>query len=524
MKFDRNLGRFCFLIIISVLSITGSYCSRLETMPTLVPPKTLPPTWTPLPASRTVEPPAQTLTPTPTLPPTLTPYPDGYLDSTWLIDIESPTGWYSADHLVTLSDNTIMAAGKVYSNQNKFESWRQTTVWVSRLTPTGDLLWIKYFPISADDQFFSSTLHAGLNKSGLLSGAYYHPTGDGRVNTYRVTISISSEGNIEWILPISSGFKEVLGDGSILLQTGIKTSSIYNQQGELVFQTELDFGPDFGEEMVYPYPDLDIAHQLPDSDWLFAGTIAGEYWGESSPARSGYMEGDTAYWYARFSADGKLKWKHLHPIDPLRQNIRGLTITAENQIVVSGADQHQPYSYSWLRKVDAEGKTVFHIRYLDLPILWETISPGFDGSIFFWGRRTIPQGEYQPDLKIVSLAKVSQAGDLEWIRTFPNHVYINAALPLNDGSILLSLRVPAGAITLARVDASGQLPDCTDLPLESFESRVDQQPPLFDIADQVPISLSLTTPDAEEAIDLPEITLKSINLPLTELCRDLSEQ
>ncbi len=290
------------------------------------------------------------------------------------------------------------------------------------------------------------------------------------------------------------------------------------------FQLELDFGPEYGEAMDYPFPILEIAHQLPDGGWLYAGTIADEYWGEGSPDRSGYMEGNTAYWYARFSADGNLEWKYLHPIDPLQQIIHGLIITSENQVVISGGDRHQPYSYAWLRKIDAEGKTVFHKRYLDLPILRESFAPGFDGSIFFWGRRSIPQGEYQPDLIIYSLAKVSPEGDLVWIRTFPNHVNILTVLPLADGSILLSLRGPSLSITLARIDASGQLPDCATLPLDSITSRMDQQPPLFDTADQLPLSLMFSTPEAAEETILPQIALKSADPLIIELCRDLIER
>ncbi len=522
MKFPQYPGRFYILIIFVIVGITGGSCSSLIPPQTLIPAKTLPPTWTPVPVSPTavILTPTLTLTVSPTLPPTPTPYPVGYLDSTWLIDIEGPNGWISPDHLVKLDDSTILAIGDVYSAQNKFNSWQETTIWIARLDLTGELLWIRYIPIPGDDTFHPFSLHAGINGSGLLSGAYYHPTGDGRVKVNRITFSISAEGDIEWMKPVSSGYKEVLVDGSILLKTGIKTTMIINPQGEEVFRAVLDFGSDYGEVWEFPFPDLEIAHKLPDGDWLFAGTIADEYWGEGSADRSGYSEGNTAYWYARFSADGNLKWKHLHPIDPLQQSINDLILTAEDQIVISGTVLYSPYSYTWLRAIDSEGKTVFHKRYLDLPILRKALATDSDGSIFFWGRRTIPQGEYQPDLKIVSLAKVSPAGDLEWIRTFPNHVYINAVLPLVDGSVLLSLRVPSLSITLARIDGSGQLPDCAELPLESFESRVDQQPPLFDIADQVPISLLLTTPDAEEAIDLPQITPKSINLSLTELCRD----
>ena len=515
------------LILIPLVAIFISACSPSASFNPTSPPTgtkvVLPNTWTPLPASSTAAPPTETTIPSPQTPPTLTPYPDGYLDSTWLIDIDSPDIWYSPDHLINLSDGTILAVGDILSNQNRFESWRETTVWISRLTPAGNILWMKYLPMPGEDQFYPYTLHPGLNNSALLSGAIYHHTGDGRIETYRMTLAISDEGNIQWTKPISSGYKEILGDGSILLQTGIKTARIYNAQGDLIFQTELDFGPEFKEPMEYPFPDLEIVHQLPDGDWLFAGVIADDYWGESSPDRSGYMEGDTAYWYARFSAEGELKWKHLHPIDPLQQSIHGLTISANHGIVVSGTDRYQSTSYSWLRKVDAEGNTVFHLRYLDLPILWDAISPGVDGSIFFWGRRSIPQGEHQPDLKIVSLTKVSPEGDLEWTRTFPNHVYINAVLAREDKGILLSLRGLGEGIILARIDASGQLPGCSDLPLESLESRVDGQPPLFDTADEVPISLEFTTPQAEEEIDPPQIRLKSIDVLLTELCRALPE-
>ena len=472
-----------------------------------------------MPASSTTLPPTLSLTPDPTLPSTLTPFPDGYLDSTWLIDIQRPDVWYSPDHLIKLSDETILAVGDIYSNQNKFGSWRHTTVWISRLTPTGNLIWIKYIPISGDDQFFPNTLSTGINNNGLLSGILYHPTGDGRLEPHRMTMSITDDGVIEWSKPLNSGYKQVLENGSILLQTGISSVSIINQQGEVQSQIELDFGPGYGQAYILPYPVLDIAHQLANGDWLFAGTIVDDYWGESSPDKSGYMEGNTAYWYARFSADGKPIWKHLHPIEPLGQSIRGLTINSDNQIVFSGTGRYDPLFYTWLRKVDQDGKTVFHKRYLNLPILQNALSPGGDGITYFWGRRSIPQGEHQPDLQIVSLAKVTQEGDLEWIRTFPNHYYIHAVLPLDDGSILTSFRAPDFGIALARIDANGMLPNCTAMQIESLERQVDINPARFDTGDQESISLTFPTPDAEEEITLPQTTLKSIDLPLTELCR-----
>jgi hypothetical protein len=86
------------------------------------------------------------------------------------------------------------------------------------------------------------------------------------------------------------------------------------------------------------------------------------------------------------------------------------------------------------------------------------------------------------------------------------------------------LDVPAWGITLARIDATGMLIDCPALPQDSIERQVDLQPPLFDTADQVPLTLFFPAPENEEVEDLPLMKLQVLDPVVTELCRDLSVQ
>jgi hypothetical protein len=201
-----------------------------------------------------------------------------------------------------------------------------------------------------------------------------------------------------------------------------------------------------------------------------------------------------------------------------------MTLSSTDEIVITGGDASGEIGYIWIRKINAEGKTVFHRRYPDLPLAWDDpLSTGFDGSSFFWGRRSIPQGEYEPDLHIASLVKVSPEGDLEWIRTFSNHVVIKDVLPLRDGSLIISLRGPDWDIALARIDASGNLPGCSSLPMNTLERWVDQQPALFDTAGVLPLTIRFTIPDPAEDIQLPPIEFISNDPVLVEICRTLAE-
>jgi hypothetical protein len=434
-----------------------------------------------------------------------------------MIRLNLPSGWDSPEWMVEMNDQTILAAGRVYSRE-------ADSAWVTKLTAQGEILWIKTFLLDENEEFIIRGLVAGEKEVGLLSGTLIRrPEGD---YTYqKVTLAISSDGQILWQKPFGSKYVEVLPNQSFLLRSGFGAEEV-DIDGDSIWMALLDFGEEISNEYpeLYPSLNVELVHQLPDGGMMFYGTIYGIYWIPVPPDshRSGMMEGKVAYWYAGFAPDGILLWKHFYELDTRRQWSGNAAITSDEYLAITGAHNDGTQSYLWVRKVDQAGQTVFYKRYLEMP--GARVTSTLDGGLLLTGVRVIPRVS-QDNIYQYKLMKVNAVGEVEWARQFTDNFEIRDILQLSDGSFLLAADylIEDTDENFVRLDQKGQLLECPGIIIGDLVTLVDQGLPLYDKASEIPINLEYLTPGDREKETPRALSLESVDVAVNELCRNLGD-
>jgi len=506
---------FLFLLPITFISC------RVVTPPTQemdLERSSLPATWTLPPSTPTSIPSPVPPTHTSTPLPSITPYPPGYLESAWMIRVNLPSGWDTPEWMVELSDHTIMATGTIYSRGY------ENSIWIAHLTAQGEILWIKTFIMDENEEFIVRGLKVGANGVGLLSGSYIRRS-DAGYSYQKVTLAISSDGQILWQKPFGSEYVEVLPNQSFLLRSGFGAEEV-DIDGDPIWMALLDFGEEISNEYpeLYPSLDVELVHHLADGGLIFYGTIYDIYWipVPSDSHRSGMMEGEVAYWYAGFAPDGSLVWKHFYELDTGKQWIGNAVITSDGYLAITGADDYGTQSYAWVRKVDQAGQTVFYKRYLEMP--GGKVTSTLDGGLLLTGARVIPRVS-QNNIYQYKLMKVNAAGEVDWARQFTDNFKIRDVLQLSDGSFLLAAdySIEDTNEKFVRLDQKGQLLECPGIIIGDLVTLVDQGLPIYDKASEMPINLEYLTPGEREKETPPALSLKSVDVEVIELCRNLGD-
>jgi hypothetical protein len=476
---------------------------------------TLPPSWTATPSPTDLPPATATSTTTPF--PTPTPFPQTYLDSTWVIEIEARDGWRGADEMVELSDGGILVAGvnKVGINHE--------TIWLARISPVGAVEWVKNLTLPGGGTFHINSLDAGSNGSALLNGDYNPPGGSGALEIDDVMLSITTGGTIEWQTWGYSRQTQMLDDGTMLLFDGLGVRQwSEDQQDDWAF--DLDLGEGYLEPPeYYPAPRLVQGYRTTDGTLLLTGTIEDLAVPGDGVARGGPDAGYTSYWFAGFTQDGELRWKHFYAIDAVEQfRIYG-TVIEDATLVVGGSKRQRVQTerdlyylplYSWVRIVSSSGRTLVHRRYLDLPRL-DGLEATADGGFLLYGLNYVPEGENVFGIRQPRIVKLDADGNVEWARQLQDDFWLRAVLPLSDGTTLISY---GPDLRIARLDAQGNLTGCEQIIPSDTRMRVDNEPAQFDIANTVPLALETEEPGAERS-DEPNFNLTPVNFTAFELCR-----
>jgi hypothetical protein len=438
------------------------------------------------------------------------------MESTWMTWVSLPSGWYNPEWMIEMDDQTILAAGRIYSSG-------QDSTWIANLTPQGKISWIRTLALDENEEFTIRNLEIGANGYGLLSGFFVQYIEEGRISQ-KTMLAISSDGKIQWEKSFGGNYLEVLPDQSILLRSGFGAEKV-DVDGDLVWEALLDFGEKISNKYAELYPSLNVelVHQLPDNGLMFYGTIYDIYWIPVPPdsARSGRMEGKVAYWYAGFSSDGSLLWKHFYELDIDKQWIGNAVVTSDGYLAITGADKYGPQSSAWVRKIDHDGQTMFYKRYLEMPVATLTASP--DGGLLLFGYRVIPR-ESQDNIYQHKLMKVNATGEVAWAREFVDDFKIRGGLPLSDGRVLLTIYYrDIGGIGFARLDENGWLQECPGYIKGDLVTLVDQGLPLYDKASEIPMSLSYQTPEEREDGTPPALSFELIDIEIIEICRNRGE-
>jgi hypothetical protein len=434
-----------------------------------------------------------------------------------MIRVNLPSGWHSPEWMVEMNDQTILAAGRVYSRG-------ADSAWVTKLTAQGEILWIKTFLLDENEEFIIRGFVAGENDVGLLSGTSIRSS-EGKDTYQKVTLAISSDGQFLWQKPFGSEYVEVLPDQSFLLRSGFGAEEV-DIDGDSIWMALLNFGEKISNEYseLYPSLDVELVHHLPDGGLMFYGTIYDIYWLPVPPDshRSGRMEGKVAYWYAGFAPDGSLVWKHFYELDTRRQWIGNAEITSDEHLAIIGSHNDGTQSYAWVRKVNQAGQTVFYKRYLEMP--GAKVTSTLDGGLLLTGRRVIPRVS-RDNISQYKLMKVNAAGEVEWARQFTDNFKIRDILQLSDGSFLLAADfwIEDTNENFVRLDQKGQLLECPGIIIGDLVTRMDQGLPLYDIANEIPINLEYLTPGERKKETPPALSLESLDVEVIELCRNLGE-
>jgi hypothetical protein len=476
---------------------------------------TLPPSWTA--TSTPTQTPTPTGTPTVTPAPTKTPFPDFYQDSAWVIAIEAPSGWRGANNLVELSDGAIIVAGAIKVGIN------HETIWLARISTVGAVDWVKSLTLPGGGTFYINSLAAGPDGSTLLSGDYNPPGGRGATEIDDVMISVDMEGMLEWQVWGYSRKTQVLDDGALMLIDRLGVARWPSDRAS-EWRASLDFGAGYIEPPdYYPIPQLVEGYRLPDGTLLFSGTIEDLVVPGDGIARGGPDPGFINYWYAAFSAQGDLRWKHFYAIDGTEQfRIYGDAYD-DGSLVLGGSkiqrvqterDLYNLPLYSWVRRMSSNGRTLFHQRYLDLPRL-DGIEATIDGGMLLHGVNFEPEGENVFGIEQPRIVKLDADGNVEWARQFQDDLRLRAVVPLSDGTYLISFGYD---LAFARLDAQGFVAGCPQISNADMRMRVDNEPAQFDAADTIPLSLITAESDTERSAP-PNLSLSSMNLTTIELCR-----
>jgi len=508
-------SRFSFLLIL----ILTSSCRGAESQPNggQVQQRTLPPVWTSTPSSTNSPNVNQTSMVTPTA--TQTPYPAGYEESPWVIRIEGPELWKSATSLVELSDGAIMAAGIVPRTPGR------DSLWLARLTRAGEVTWLSTIALPGDHKYYEWGMGAGPAGTALISGNYTYPAEGGGLKDSPVTFSVTPSGQIEWLEPYATDSFTTSREDAILFP-GFYGASIINARGDLQSHLALNFGEGFRPTpMAAPMPEIIQGTLLPDQGTLFTGNFQDYVIWSQNAERAGPDLGIISYWFARFSSDGELVWKHFYDVDPLQQGTIRAATTSDGGAIAAGTFSTQAVSdvessvrdsYVWVRKVDLDGGTVFHRRYLDMPLLVGVYAAPDGGAVLF-GKRFIDAENSALTIEQAQLVKLDADGKVEWARAFQEGLQIHAVLPLHDGSYLISF---GRGMMFARLDSQGWLPGCQDIVPGETRMRVDNAVAEFDTAGQVPLAMSIENPEPVQP-ESPAFSLSPAAFTLHESCRTL---
>ncbi|MFN2147164.1 MAG: hypothetical protein ACK2T2_02140 [Anaerolineales bacterium] len=488
-----------------------------------VPAPTLPPSWTPTasptPRPTAVRTPSAASTPLAELAlPTATPVP-GYAESAWMVRIEGPA-YSSADALVEMSDGSILAKGNVY-DQGSLHS-----TWLARIERTGMVAWLRTVPIGPDQRFLVFDIGAGPGDLGMISGSYYPPAGGGGSISQAVLLAVAPGGSVEWRAPFRPVDVEETGADSVVFFTSLGAGEI-RSDGQLGWHASFDFGPEYTPiDDFYPAPHLLAGDSLSDGGVLVGGVIEDEVVPGDMVARAGPDPGYTHYWLARFSIDGELRWKHVFTLDAVQEGGIYAVRTRDEGMIIGGirrrristaTDLYYVPLYAWLRKVDANGRTVFHQRYLDLAQL-DGLATTPDGGLIIYGRSYQEEDGNPFAREQFKLVKLNPRGVVEWAREFPVDVRVKTVLPLSDGSYVLTIQE---GLTFLRLNSEGVLPECAQVDIAGTRMRLDVQPAQFDIAGQVPLAMTME----QERLPAPmPLMLSAVGFTQHELCRSIPSE
>lgn len=316
---------------------------------------------------------------------------------------------------------------------------------------------------------------------------------------------------------------QLLEDGSMVLFSRLGADR-WDPGRALDWVARLDFGAAFFVPPDYfPFPQLVAGRSHPDGSVSFAGSVQDLVVPGDMVERAGPDAGYTAYWYTRFSPDGDLIWKRFYPVNALDESrMYGMT-TQDGSLVIAGSKRERVSTdlalyyvpqYSWVRKVDPDGRTLFHSRYLDLPKL-EGLQPTEDGGLLLYGLNYVESGGSVFGTKQTRLLKLGSDGEVDWARQLQDDLTLRTVLPLSDGTYLVSLGYD---LTFARMNDQGWLPNCPGFQISETRMRMDNEPAQFDQANQVPLTLLFQDTGGEQE-ELPALGWSAATYSVQETCR-----
>ncbi|GAA4394585.1 hypothetical protein GCM10023187_00580 [Nibrella viscosa] len=170
-----------------------------------------------------------------------------------------------------------------------------------------------------------------------------------------------------------------------------------NSEGEIVDrQVNEAAGLAVGSGLFQPYQLLSMA----DDGFVVTGRL-------STTSGSG-----TAVILIRFNERGLLQWSRTYPTELFLNNPVGVAATPEGGFVLSwfGRNNQENIDQSFLLKTDASGNQVWSRRYALFAA--RIISPAADGGY-------VLLGVLNPSLRSAYLYKMSESGDIQWVRAHP---------------------------------------------------------------------------------------------------------
>jgi len=457
MKATQSLCNFHYLSILICVVITFGACSSHESVPTQMPVKTLPHTWTPVPTIEVTETP--TITPTPT--PTATSEPD---ENWWAVSLE-----INQNLRVNFARET-KDGGIFLWAQDSNHSDNVTKDLLIKLQKNGIPAWVKSIsPGNARGQFIQE-LHDG---NFVLYG--FHQEMDFPHPFY---IHFSENGDV-----ISSVIYQGITERTDQYYLYLPTETNQSYSGKVKIKGELP-----GSHYVSEY------RHHPDGSMTVIGPIHGPI--TSDGATFSYLRG---LWAIRFDEENQIVWQRFFQTKPTGPFFEGLILS--NGSILVTQDQNE---YLSILKMDPDGYTTFWKHYSSI-LSVQSLSGSNDGSSIIAARRT-------------QLIKLDPRGDILWSKELElvnDQQWIQYALETGDGDIILVLGSGQNRTIVSRLSIEELVGECPDIKFTDNPLFEHFPFPAYNISGTVRV-----TPYPIEMADwMTHISLEDNPIIADEICR-----
>ena len=411
MKNFHNFPFFTIMLGLLIIFITLGGCNTAEVIPTLVPAKTLPPTWTIEPTSEA------TLIPTETA--TWTPSPTAEPKNNWWVVSLNPNQNLRVNFAAETSDGGILVwaevrnrardvSGDVLIKLNKYG----LAEWGKRISPAQAR--VQLTQILEDGTIYLSGFHQEMD--------FYHP----------FYIQLSEDGLI-----LSSEIYQGISQGTNRYYFRAPAAGSSGQLGQLNVKGELP-----GDHYVSDYA------VFPDGSLVVMGPIHGPI--TSDGATFSYLRG---FYALLFDEENRIVWQRFFQTKPTGPFFEGL-ILPDGSIIIT-QDQND---YLTILKLNQDGFPAFWRHYSSI-ISIQSISATEDSSTIITAART-------------DLVKLDGQGDVIWSKELAmddDQFWIQYVMETESGDLVLFLGSAEGGLLVSRVNIQQSLADC---PLFQFSEKV----------------------------------------------------